>query len=674
MVAKSRIIRVIPVMGYWFALICSPQIHAQTTTPQVTIEARFLEVTIDNMRSLGFEFQIDGPGSQRVDAVHIDIGSAFDPNARAVTVPEGWTLDTGTEGTYKFEGSEVSLPIKIEALSRTDAQNLIGSARLMLQNEPFLEIPNLNIQPMPLPDVPAVKLDISWLSRELEGSEPGSGAGCSIRPYVKWQNWSVNVGDLETAAQTHKTQQDTFPDFTTWGETFDNFSRARIGSQFSHPISDRITLNLDAAYQTGCRRMYRQGWSYDPDPSQSNQYELDFGFSTFSLGGGFDYRFANHNGSAEPIRFGGRRPPDPVDPSDGPRSCLDRLELSGGFNLDFNHLNVDYRNEMTGGTMPYLDTGTLKGDQIGFSFNVGARYNIFRNFYLGFDVGYTSAKFDDISGTLQTETGAEYDMRLIMTPVETGDYITAYPADQPLNDNQRPATIDLSGFTWFAALYYEIPVGCPFGGGKKDDDDGTSPSDTPPPTIYGEELESEENVWNAYVYIGDISGPASIYEAAIIAAADEAQSDFEDAGYNVISNYHATYQDFQTVMDDGQARAFWFAGHGTEDDNGPLPMIREARGEGVSPSRKYYPAEASVLFRKPNLNQVTMHACKQDLPEWRNAFPGATYDSWSISPIGPMMYWWQFACTYPKIDPETGQEIGKRSDGIAPVTPRSRVR
>ena len=88
-------------------------------------------------------------------------------------------------------------------------------------------------------------------------------------------------------------------------------------------------------------------------------------------------------------------------------------------------------------------------------------------------------------------------------------------------------------------------------------------------------------------------------------------------------------------------------------------MIREANGEGITPSREYYPREASLLFGKPDLNQVTMHACKQDLPEWWAAFTGATYDSWSISPIGPMMYWWQLAATYPEIDQETGREKGK---------------
>lgn len=607
------------------SLLAALQLSAQLPNKQVHIEAKFVEVNINNADVFGLRWEITGQTDHPVSSVRLDMKSGWDSSPVPAKLPDGWAMLCDSSKSYTFSGPQVQLPIRLEWLA---LEHPPESCDLSLANAAVqFQQTDIPIVPMHVPDIPGIRL-----------KKPASKLG--LRPFLDWQHLCLTIPDLETSVKTHRKQALDFPEYQVYAESFDHFSRARFGMDAQVRLTDKLDLNLEAGYAYGCRREFRQGWTYTPDPQYNVRDQLDFRFKTLSLGTRLDFR-----------------------PSSG-IGLLDKTVIYGGFNLDFHTMDIDYSHEQASPGWVTSDKGMLSATTTGYSFNLGLQYPILKDMKLGLELGYGMATFKHLDGSLRTETGEDYKGELSMEPIENGDYLTVHRLDEPYPEGYYPAKLKMDGFLTSLRLSYDIPLWYP---GQQKDENGDHPGDTPPPQIYGEDISNDEHQWNAYVFIGSISGPASFYESAIINAADEAQSDFEDAGYNVIPNYKATIADFRAVLKDPYARAFWYAGHGTEDDNGPIPMIKDVRGEGISPSQEYYPAEASLLFRKDNLNQVTIHACKQDLPEWREAFPGAEYDSWSISPIGPMMYWWQLGATYPEIDQETGKEIGSDNSGIAPI-------
>ncbi len=670
--------------------------YARQRIQPVTIEARFIEITQGESEFFGVDLRILGPETTRIDAVNLDIGDGWDANARAVTLPNGWSLDATTRGIFKFEGPEVSLPLQIEILTGVKTQDIISSAELLHAGNTLLEVNNIPIRPMELPDVPAVKIThhlpdaSSFLSRVLKKvslklfSGPGfflKGAGDLEKLRIETKDYITAMGEPPHSSGKLKRQGLDLSEVVPSYESEFNWDPLKTNTHFQFGVNFDITndfsvgissgvfgaKNNDIQYSHGIQALQVEEWGTTTE-TDSTAYIEDFKLSAAPL-------FVNFSYSSNPRHSLGKFTP----------------EFSFGFGPIFAQIERNFseeRNYSLDFTSPYYANGwdhewsktningNWRASTLGAQISGGIDYNVTPWMTIGIDSFLFLANFknwkgsaegdwewglqnsnDELGGIYQDESdsgswNSDPDAPLLFYNIDNRPFM--FIGETPHENGLSPS---INWNTWGIQMTIKIGLGGDPGTGESTDDDpGDDPKDTPPPTMYGEEIENDENVWNAYVFIGSISGPAAFYEAAIINAADEAQSDFEKAGYNVIINHSASYRDFKTVLDDPQARAFWFAGHGTEDDNGPLPMIRGAGGEGITPSEEYYPMEAAVLFRKGDLNQVTMHACKQDLPEWRDAFPGATYDSWSISPIGPMMYWWQLAATYPEIDQATGRE------------------
>lgn len=220
-------------------------------------------------------------------------------------------------------------------------------------------------------------------------------------------------------------------------------------------------------------------------------------------------------------------------------------------------------------------------------------------------------------------------------------------------------------------------------------DDGDDPRDTPPPTIYGEEIDPNPT-WYAYVVIGDAKLDPLIKtgwnDFAVEGILHEAIGDFENAGYTVLSDDSASYREILDTMKDERVKAFWFLGHGIYKRVLVAPSEAPLKALFLPPNKITevipIPAIAATDYRlyadshwgypvltNTNLNQATVHACGQDRPAWHAAFAGATYDSWKY-PVTPFqLVWWQLGATYPDIDPATGEEIGSSSKPGKTETP-----
>lgn len=168
-----------------------------------------------------------------------------------------------------------------------------------------------------------------------------------------------------------------------------------------------------------------------------------------------------------------------------------------------------------------------------------------------------------------------------------------------------------------------------------------------------------ERPCRAYVLIGDFNGtPGSGYVGRVaLNAADEAQSDYEKAGYTVVRVDSARYFHLRQAVSDPFARAIWFLGHGSYKKTYPV-FFDKLLGD-PEPGLKFFGdrwVEPEQLLGGPfpQIQQVTLHACGQDLQEWRELFPTAvSLGEWDAStePTRPhAIYWWQLAATYPPCD------------------------
>ena len=291
-----------------------------------------------------------------------------------------------------------------------------------------------------------------------------------------------------------------------------------------------------------------------------------------------------------------------------------------------------------------------------------------------------------------------------ITTTMSADGTFSYDIDPPLKDGYYEVTIvcetDEGELITIAQFSIVIDTGSGSstkfaddgddGGSVVDDDDGDDPRDTPPPVMFGEEIDPETSVCKAYVFVGNITfGTIGdfLYENHALRAADEAQLDFENAGYESVPNYHASVSDMQDALRDDETKAIWFVGHGyyatfpklvswphdfssilfdpwkqplTKEVTEWVPVIKTANGKLMASEGPW----ASVFYDyelvnpNGNLNQVTFHSCGQDLPSWKAAFSGATFDAWSVSEPAIVTFYWQLGATYPTIDPDTCEEAG----------------
>lgn len=161
-------------------------------------------------------------------------------------------------------------------------------------------------------------------------------------------------------------------------------------------------------------------------------------------------------------------------------------------------------------------------------------------------------------------------------------------------------------------------------------------------------LNPMESKPTAYVLIGDVHSAPGIFERTAYATAQEAKSDYEKAGYNVMFISQANKQDVINAINDPNTKALWIIGHGMHEDNGtPTPWIQM-----YGPADQYIePKDLKVCPNLKNIKQVTFHACNQDLKAWRDLFPNADFKSWKSAFYFPQAYWWQW---WNKYDPATG--------------------
>lgn len=160
----------------------------------------------------------------------------------------------------------------------------------------------------------------------------------------------------------------------------------------------------------------------------------------------------------------------------------------------------------------------------------------------------------------------------------------------------------------------------------------------------------------AYVFIGDFNGtPGSGYTGrAAENSANEAQSDYEDAGYTIVRDDMATIQDFMDALADPDAMAIWFFGHGLYDSvrgkKGKEKLTDPIEGIGLTDGSKL---GTDVPGTYPNLKNVTFHACGQDLQSWKDKFPNAEFNAWSRGVRAWEIWWWQFFKTYMSLGANT---------------------
>jgi hypothetical protein len=158
----------------------------------------------------------------------------------------------------------------------------------------------------------------------------------------------------------------------------------------------------------------------------------------------------------------------------------------------------------------------------------------------------------------------------------------------------------------------------------------------------------------AYVFIGDTDGQGKYDDNA----AAEAESDFEKAGYEVITNTSATKQDFKDALKDPCARAIWFVGHGGGKSN-------DAGSELLVFTDDWIAGES--VEANPCLKSVTFHACAQNQQSWKDKFPNAKFYSWTGNTTGLFYFYWQLFHTECAIEQQAALASGfVAGDCLAP--------
>jgi hypothetical protein len=185
----------------------------------------------------------------------------------------------------------------------------------------------------------------------------------------------------------------------------------------------------------------------------------------------------------------------------------------------------------------------------------------------------------------------------------------------------------------------------------------------------------EDVACKAYVLVGDLrvdgppDRPVDAYAAQLARrAAEEAQDDYETAGYDVLLLGSARISDFLVALKDPNTRALWYIGHGTSD-KAELHFHDGSIGTDDLPSR-------TGQNTYPQIRQVTLHAPGQRRNEWRAAFvtavtSGGEFDAW----LRPMTIQdtlaWQIIRDYDACNPNAAAgQTASAADPIWDVYPR----
>ena len=98
----------------------------------------------------------------------------------------------------------------------------------------------------------------------------------------------------------------------------------------------------------------------------------------------------------------------------------------------------------------------------------------------------------------------------------------------------------------------------------------------------------------------------------------------------ILINLYISKQEFIAALNDPDATALWFIGHGVYDTKtgifgieklgDPLEEIELADGSTITSAEI-----AALNLDLSRFKQITFHACGQDLQSWRNLFPNAEF-------------------------------------------------
>jgi len=141
------------------------------------------------------------------------------------------------------------------------------------------------------------------------------------------------------------------------------------------------------------------------------------------------------------------------------------------------------------------------------------------------------------------------------------------------------------------------------------------------------------------------------------AIAQESKKDLEKAGYEVVLITDANSKQFKDAVNDPNAKALVFIDHGT--DGMERVCLRGASGN----KERVAGNDLNAVYH--NFDIVTLHACDQNQPSWRNRFPDANFFAWTGSVYSSSELTWQKKKTYP--------DANAPQAGTSTVTPSSKL-
>jgi len=137
----------------------------------------------------------------------------------------------------------------------------------------------------------------------------------------------------------------------------------------------------------------------------------------------------------------------------------------------------------------------------------------------------------------------------------------------------------------------------------------------------------------AAVTVGGTAGPwydlFGRTTSLAISAADTASAQLTTAGFTPLQDYAVTDTKMGQIIRQQGLQAFVFVGHGLTDgdkkDSKYLAGVRVAFNPKTM-GDEFSPNAFGIKEKFPAYQEVILHACGQDLPEWRALFPTAVAD------------------------------------------------
>jgi hypothetical protein len=136
------------------------------------------------------------------------------------------------------------------------------------------------------------------------------------------------------------------------------------------------------------------------------------------------------------------------------RHSKEKWSLLFGGGIDYYQVSVDIDEQANLLFSSPFARGTFKDSGFGYHLQAGTEYESNANWAIGLDLLYQIAKFDNLAGEIETESG-KFINKAVMQQSSYGEYIIGIDKNQPLSASQRPFELDMSGFAIkFALRYY----------------------------------------------------------------------------------------------------------------------------------------------------------------------------------------------------------------------------